>query len=167
MSGLNGSAGSRRAPVVRSADEWSGIMADFERSGLSQREFCEFRGLSPKSFSNWRFRLRPRGWTGSFVELAPPVSSGWDVELDLGDGVVLRVRRLAAGRHLAVDGSGQHAAQFRRSVRTGVGPSGVQSGGHGYRMDAHGLFSGRGFWALVLLWLPACRRRCCRCWPAC
>ncbi len=33
MSGLNGSAGSRRAPVVRSADEWSGIMADFERSG--------------------------------------------------------------------------------------------------------------------------------------
>ncbi len=93
MSGLNGSAGSRRAPVVRSADEWSGIMADFERSGLSQREFCESRGLSSKTFSNWRCRLRPGCGKGSFVELAPPVSSGWDVELDLGDGVVLRVRR--------------------------------------------------------------------------
>ncbi len=93
MSGLNGSAGSRRAPVVRSADEWSGIMADFELSGLSQREYCEFRELSPKTFSNWRCRLRSGGGKGSFVELAPPVSSGRDVELDLGDGVVLRVRR--------------------------------------------------------------------------
>ena len=58
--------------------------------------------------------------------------------------------------------------------------------GHGYGMDDRGLFSGRAFWALALLWLPAsaswrrrwcgscrrrgrrrvpaCRRRCCRCW---
>ena len=90
---LNGSAGSRPAPVVRSSDEWAGILADFERSGMSQRSFCESRGLSPKTFSNWRSRLAPGGGKGSFVELAPPAVSGWDVELELGDGVVLRVRR--------------------------------------------------------------------------
>ncbi len=58
-SNLNGSAGSRPAPVVRSATEWATIMADFERSGLSQREFCDSRGLSLKTFANWRYRLRP------------------------------------------------------------------------------------------------------------
>jgi len=84
MSGLNGSAGSRRAPVMRSADEWSGFMADFELSGLSQREFCEFRGLlcvftlfkgvpftffdgicvrfCPRRGSRKRFRLDPPGF---------------------------------------------------------------------------------------------------------
>ena len=93
MSGLNGSAGSRPAPVVRSEAEWNSIMADFERSGLSRREFCESRGLSLKTFGNWRRRLCLGGGKGSFVELAPPAVSGWDVELELGDGVVLRVRR--------------------------------------------------------------------------
>ncbi len=47
MSGLNGSAGSGPAPVVRSATEWAAIMTKFERTGLSQREYCESRGLSP------------------------------------------------------------------------------------------------------------------------
>ena len=61
---LNGSAVSRPAPVVRSADEWATIMADFERSGMSQRDFCESRGLSPKTFSNWRSRLCPGGREG-------------------------------------------------------------------------------------------------------
>ena len=93
MSGLNGSAGSRSAPVVRSEAEWTSIIADFERSGLSQREFCESRELSLKTFGNWRRRLCLGGGKGSFVELSPPAVSGWDVELDLGDGVVLRVRR--------------------------------------------------------------------------
>ena len=27
--------------------------------------------------------------------------------------------------------------------------------GHGYGMEDRGIFSGRGFWALALLWLPA------------
>ena len=57
MSGLNGSAGFRPAPVVRSEAEWTSIMADFERSGLSRREFCESREQSLKTFGNGRRRL--------------------------------------------------------------------------------------------------------------
>ena len=90
-SDLDGLAGSRSVPVVRSATEWTGIMADYERSGLSQRKFCASRGLSLKTFGNWRHRLG--AGKGSFVALSPPAESGWDVELDLGDGVVLRLRR--------------------------------------------------------------------------
>ena len=92
-SDLNGSAGARPAPVKRGEAEWTNIMAEFERSGMSQRKFCEARGLSLKTFANWRCRLGRGARRGSFVELAPPVVSGWDVELDLGGGVVLRVRR--------------------------------------------------------------------------
>ena len=57
MSGLNGSADFRLAPVVRSEAEWTSIMADFERSGLSRREFCESRELSLKTFGNRGRRL--------------------------------------------------------------------------------------------------------------
>lgn len=92
-SDLNGSADARPAPVMRSEAEWTNIMVEFERSGMSQRKFCEARGLSLKTFANWRCRLGRGGRRGSFVELAPPAVSGWDVELDLGGGVVLRVRR--------------------------------------------------------------------------
>ena len=76
MSGLNGSGGSRPAPVVRSEAEWAAIMADFERSGLSRRKFCESRELSLKTFGNWRRRLCLGSVKGSFVELAPPPVSG-------------------------------------------------------------------------------------------
>ena len=85
-------SGRRTAPVVRSEAEWRSIMADFERSGMTQREFCEAGGLSLKTFQNWRGRLGASACAGSFVELPPP-DGGWDVELDLGGGVVLRLRR--------------------------------------------------------------------------
>ncbi|MDE2791972.1 MAG: hypothetical protein OXI81_16325 [Paracoccaceae bacterium] len=88
-SDLNGSADVRPAPVKRGEAEWTNIMVEFERWGMSQREFCESRGLSLKTFANWRCRLDRGGRRGSFVELAPPAVSGWDVELDLGSGVVL------------------------------------------------------------------------------
>ena len=93
MPGLNGSSGSRPAPVVRSAAGRSAIMADFERSGMSRREFCASRGLSPKTFGSRRSRLGRTGAGAGFVEIAPPAASGRDVELGPGDGVVLRVRR--------------------------------------------------------------------------
>ena len=128
MPGLNGSSGSRPAPVVRSAAGRSAIMADFERSGMSRREFCASRGLSPKTFGSRRSRLGRTGAGAGFVEIAPPAASGRDVGPGPGDGVVLRVRRLAAGRHPAVDGAGRHAAQLRRAVRAGRDPSRARPG---------------------------------------
>ncbi len=91
-------------PVDGSAHErgdeakWRALMVDFERWEGSQVSFCEARGVPRKSFQNWRRRFgltaaRPRRKRGGFVELATAPDPGWDVELSLGDGVVLRLRR--------------------------------------------------------------------------
>ena len=78
--------------------EWRGLMADFERWDGSQASFCEARGVSRKTFQGWRRRFgltagKRRGQPGGFVEIAASAGPGWDVELSLGDGVVLRLRR--------------------------------------------------------------------------
>ena len=93
--------GVKRVTVRRSAKEWRAIVSRFERSGLTTGAFCASESLAPSTFSLWRRKLR-RSAEGSgvngaarFVELADsPVSSPvWDAELDLGEGVVLRLRR--------------------------------------------------------------------------
>ena len=73
--------------------------------------FCAGRGVGLSTFCRWRHKLgvdglepRPNDGT-AFVELArdgtvwaPGVAAAptWDVELDLGGGTVLRVRRPSA-----------------------------------------------------------------------
>ena len=89
--------------VRRSREEWHALLERFERSGQRREEFCREQGLTRSSFDRWR---RALGRTGSgrgavsdsalFVELMAQESAsvaGWDVELALGDGMVLRLRR--------------------------------------------------------------------------
>ena len=43
-------------------------------------------------------------------------------------------------------------------LESGIDGRGLDSrwgGAHGYRMEDRGIFNGRGFWVLALLWLPA------------
>lgn len=81
--------------TFRGEAEWRALMADFERWDGSQESLCEARGVSRKTFQGWRRRLGlTAGKPGGFVEIAAaPAGPGWDVELSLGDGVVLRLRR--------------------------------------------------------------------------
>ena len=84
--------------TFRGEAEWRALMADFERWDGSAVSFCEARGVSRKTFQGWRRRLgltagKPRGKPDGFVEIAAASGPGWDVELSLGDGVVLRLRR--------------------------------------------------------------------------
>ncbi|MDE0488923.1 MAG: IS66 family insertion sequence element accessory protein TnpB [Chloroflexota bacterium] len=91
----------KRAVVRRSRAEWQAILSRFERSGQGRREFCEAEGLVLGTFSWWRTQLGRSGAGGTaaggalFVELADgrPAEPAWDAELDLGGGMVLRVRR--------------------------------------------------------------------------
>ena len=87
-----------RGPEIRSAAWWRALMADFESWDGSQVSFCEARGVSRTTFQNWRRRLgltagAAAGKAGGFVEIAAASGPDWDVELSLGDGVVLRLRR--------------------------------------------------------------------------
>ena len=87
----------------RSRDQWRELLERFEHSGQSREDFCREHGLTLSSFAHWRRALGKTAAGGRVVEAAPvffeltPQPSGpagsWDVELELGDGVVLRLRR--------------------------------------------------------------------------
>lgn len=98
--------GARRSPA-----QWRDLVEAFSRDGGTRKDFCARHGVALSTFDWWQRRLREeamaaspadRGSSGSlFVELSAPVQPApiaatappWDVELELGAGVVLRVRR--------------------------------------------------------------------------
>lgn len=100
----------------RSPDQWRALIEHQLASGLSQREFCDQQGLSKSSFRLWKQHLGMTAQQASPAKnsvdnttlFAPLVadtstereeapdetdSAGWEIELDLGDGVCLRFRR--------------------------------------------------------------------------
>lgn len=84
----------------RTVEEWTQLMMAYEESGLDQRQFCQQHGLGYSTFGKWKKRLsaathRPES---DLIELMPTeteteTSLLWEVELTLGSGMVLRVRR--------------------------------------------------------------------------
>ena len=88
-----------RRHVRRSPSEWQQLIDEQARSGQSQRAFCAARALSVKSFQHWKRQLAATAASPSlpWLELGAlperPVATGWDLELELGDGVCLRLRR--------------------------------------------------------------------------
>lgn len=85
----------------RSREQWRTIIRAFEASGLSSREYCHEQGLTPSVFGKWNRVFRSESGITPFIELPPSLagvlSSGqvekdWRVELELGAGVVLRLR---------------------------------------------------------------------------
>jgi hypothetical protein len=83
----------------RNADQWCELLDRFEQSGQTQEQFCTIHDLGLSTFSRWRKRLRRQlpvcSSDALFVELSQeaPASRPWDVELQLGTGVHLRLRR--------------------------------------------------------------------------
>jgi hypothetical protein len=94
----------------RSEHEWREVFTRFERSGQTQEQFCADQDIVLSSFTRWRQKLRHRPPNQSvaasqeiptvaaadalFVELSSErAEQYWDAELQLGAGVVLRLRR--------------------------------------------------------------------------
>ncbi len=83
--------------VRRTEKQWTEILRRFEASGLSSREFCKREGLVVSSLQRWRSRCG-RAPVPQFVELTPPsatpaaASTNWALELELPDGMRLRLR---------------------------------------------------------------------------
>jgi hypothetical protein len=92
----------------RSPAQWQGLIERAARSPLSIGAFCGSEGISTASFYSWSRRLgavapgravaEATGEDGAFLELgvlggeaAGPAP--WDIELDLGAGLMLRLRR--------------------------------------------------------------------------
>ena len=83
----------------RSHAEWQQLIDEQKDSGLGQAEFCTQRAISQKRFGHWKRRLQKAQndkTDNHWLEL-PSVpttsSSGWEIELDLGQGLRLRLRQ--------------------------------------------------------------------------
>lgn len=86
----------------RGRAQWQRLLDAQSASGLSQQAYCARHHIAYSSFCRWKRELasvernaRPSG-TSSFIELAAPIPSAescWEVELELGNGVFLRLRR--------------------------------------------------------------------------
>lgn len=94
----------RRPQARRSEIQWRELFDRFEDSAQTRERFCREQGIALSSFDRWRTKLREHPPTQPkisanpvFVELSSdtptPVTPAWDVELQLGAGVILRLRR--------------------------------------------------------------------------
>ena len=105
-------AGGTRHRARRTAAQWQKLIERFEGSGQTRGKYCAANGLALSTFDLWRRKLHatPAVAEGErpealFVELPHPAQTqtsatsaetgGWEVELELGAGVVLRLRRAA------------------------------------------------------------------------
>ena len=91
--------------VRRNRDQWRELLNEFANSSLTREQFCQERNLALSTFDYWQRKLKseasPEQDGAVFVELTPdktvPVHHSdphpWDVELELGNTVVLRLRR--------------------------------------------------------------------------
>ena len=99
-------------PVIRSEEECRRLVTEYEASGMTMTQFSAERGLARSSLSGWRKRFLDevptvadgrsgdRQPSGPLIELsglfdhpdAPHPTAHWRVELDLGGGMVLRLR---------------------------------------------------------------------------
>ena len=76
----------------RDRSAWEQLMAQYEAGDLSQRHFWEQHGLAYSTFGYWRKQLRQPASLIELPMLPTSESRGWRVELDLGKGVVLRLK---------------------------------------------------------------------------
>ena len=105
-------AGGTRHRARRTAAQWRKLIERFDRSGQTRSKFCAANGLALSTFDLWRRKLGEAQAAADeahgeslFVELTnatEPAGSGaasgagaWEVELELGASVVLRLRRVA------------------------------------------------------------------------
>ena len=73
------SVSKQKCEVRRGRDYWAGVVGEFEGSGLTQREFCEKRGVKFTAFRNWVYRLHGNVGAkpgrkrvgGQFVQIVP------------------------------------------------------------------------------------------------
>ena len=99
------------------ASEWEALIDQQQRSGCSQAEFCKRNNLARSTFTYWKRRLaggaasnrrQPIDRNGPAVPLFTALTSAddvtpagtvtgpsWEVDLDLGNGVRLSIRRVA------------------------------------------------------------------------
>ncbi|HDK37667.1 MAG TPA: IS66 family insertion sequence hypothetical protein [Thiolapillus brandeum] len=83
--------------------EWQQLIEAQQASGLSQKAFCQENGIARATFGYWKRKLKQEQPVvqghmsgSSWIELSrfatePSPTAYWQIELDLGNGVCLRL----------------------------------------------------------------------------
>jgi transposase-like protein len=93
----------RKTRVNRSKEQWQMLVNQYETSGLTQQAFCKQQGIATSGLNKWRKRFSNSLET-EFVDITDQLSevgshenhhrdNRWEVELQLGQGLVLRIGR--------------------------------------------------------------------------
>jgi hypothetical protein len=89
--------------VQRTRGQWKSLVDEFTTSGLTKTAFCRKKGIATSGLYRWQQVFARQSTTAEFIDItdpvaavasAPPVdgNADWQVELELGAGMVLRVR---------------------------------------------------------------------------
>lgn len=83
--------------IRRTPQQWQQIIDQQSRSGQAARQFCADNDLNYSVFCKWRRKLAPSQPGAAFLDVSslvvPEPTPTWEVELDLGGGMALRLRR--------------------------------------------------------------------------
>ena len=87
----------------RTPSEWQQLIEDQRASGLTQKAFCQEKQIAKATFGYWKRKLKQESpvvqgqlsdspWIELSALQADSSSTGhWQIELDLGNGICLRL----------------------------------------------------------------------------
>ena len=93
-----------KSRITRTKAQWKSLVEEFHVSGLTRAAFCKRHGIATSCLYRWQKLVAEESVPTDFVDITEPVtratdtrsfadtSSDWQVELELGAGVILRVR---------------------------------------------------------------------------
>ena len=96
-----------RSRLTRSRSQWKALLEEFNSSGLTKSAFCKKHRIATSSLYRWQRLLAEQpGGDSDFIDVTQPLShtpllppahardNAWQVELELGTGIVLRLRTI-------------------------------------------------------------------------
>lgn len=93
-----------RTRVMRSKAQWKTLLEEFNNSGLTKSAFCKKHRIATSSLYRWQQLFAEHVAPTDFIDVTQPLSStaapalahahdnDWQVELELGAGIILRLR---------------------------------------------------------------------------
>jgi len=86
----------------RTPEQWQQLIEEQTISGLTQKTFCEKHSIRSATFGYWKRKLSAdtsmddradSSWLDLSSVLSTECAGSWKIELDLGNGVVLRLNQ--------------------------------------------------------------------------
>jgi transposase-like protein len=89
---------------MRTQNQWKALLEEFNNSGLTRAAFCKKHRIATSSLYRWQQLFNDHAGDASFIDVTEPLSNvpmshpvpvrdnDWQVELELGAGIVLRLR---------------------------------------------------------------------------